>query len=331
VFERLATYSCGVSNATPGAFSKLIVLDTPSLQALQAYDSFYANAEALKSAFGAMAGNAGAGAGGIDMFADITSAVAAAAISSTTETAFSFTIQDPTPALMLMRHLKQQQKTMCSNPYYGGLYALNEIGEPKVQGKILLSPKAELQGLAAVRADVLKTIRTDKTSPCYAVPTVQIQGTAPPAYGINAQQDPCISAFNAIDATYNAFLAALSTPNATTAQPLLSLVAQGYGLRALFGTATDARPVLGIFVGMAAAGGTQQVRKNLITALFTGDWIRYSGGVSVNAVVFRVGDQHSAVLVSDLIRYRTPLGHIKKPKGYDKDRAQAGDNLGDIH
>jgi hypothetical protein len=93
--------------------------------------------------------------------------------------------------------------------------------------------------------------------------------------------------------------------------------------------------MLGIYVSISAAGGTQQVRKNLITALFTGDWIRYSGGVSVNIIVFQIAngatanEDKSEILLSDLIRYRTPLGSVKTPNGYDH-APEAGDNLSKI-
>jgi hypothetical protein len=93
--------------------------------------------------------------------------------------------------------------------------------------------------------------------------------------------------------------------------------------------------LLGIYLSISAAGGTQQDRKNLLTSLFTGDWIRYSGGVSVNVIVFKIAngktakEDKSAILLSDLIRYRIPLGHVKKPGGYDH-AAEAGDNLTSI-
>lgn len=79
-------------------------------------------------------------------------------------------------------------------------------------------------------------------------------------------------------------------------------------------------------MNIAAAGGTQQDRKNLLTNLFTGDWIRYSGGVSMNFVVFEIAGDSSKVRISDIVRYRTPLGKIHAPAGYSKD-ANNGDNL----
>jgi hypothetical protein len=54
--------------------------------------------------------------------------------------------------------------------------------------------------------------------------------------------------------------------------------------------------------------------------------------VSVNVIVFKIANgatpqaDQSAILYSDLLRYRTPLGHIKKPAQYDN-APEAGDNL----
>jgi hypothetical protein len=84
-----------------------------------------------------------------------------------------------------------------------------------------------------------------------------------------------------------------------------------------------------VYLSIVAAGGTQQDRKNLLTNLFTGDLIRYSGGVSVNAIVFLIASDDSKILYSDLVRYRTPLKQIQKPKNYDG-KANAGDNLDSI-
>ena len=51
-----------------------------------------------------------------------------------------------------------------------------------------------------------------------------------------------------------------------------------------------------MYLSIVAAGGTQQDRKNLLTNLFTGDLIRYSGGVSVNAIVFLIASDDSKIL-----------------------------------
>lgn len=350
IMDRVANYACGVApiaaaGAAPAAqFGNVVVLDPPTLQALQSYDAFTVNATALAAAFGKMQGKAGAGSG-IDDFADITNAVVAAATASTSESSFTFTIQDPTAAIVLLHHLRSQTNNVCKGAYYAGVYSVNETTDVKIHNHVVSSVSAELNGLAGERADALKAIMSAGQSAAPAirsgVPCAPIPSAASPSSPGGSQlytfsaQDPCIAAFNNLDGSYNAFLGGLSTPNPTTGSPALSSILQGYRLRKLFATATLGEPMLGIYLSVSAAGGTQQDRKNLFTAIFTGDWIRYSGGVSVNVIVFQIanGDtsdkDNSKILLSDLMRYRTPLGQVKKPKGYNH-AANAGDNLTDI-
>jgi hypothetical protein len=387
-----------------------------------------------------MTSGSGAG-GGIDDFADITSAVATAASASTSETSSSFTITDPTAALVLLNHLGTQNKlhSTCRNSYYAGVYSVDESqgvyagytlgkdGSPVPQplfpvlkelndlsverGAALLwvMPPAG-KGAASIKIDVPGdednlASATSATAPrpslfqrvSFALQNPQVPKpptptgapgsgrhtkpanpnpdqksnspqprppAAPDAAGIAPQPtvvccaapvapapqdkaagaaDPRVAAFNSLDTSYNSFLTGLSAPNSTTGQPLLSSILQGFRVRALMSCAldpddkdkkkldcpTDERPVIGVYVNVTSAGGTQQDRKNLITAVITGDWIRYSGGVSVNVIVFQVGGTKNGILFSDLIRYRTPLKTIKTPAGYNG-AGSYGDNLGDI-
>jgi len=331
IFGKLATYSC--ETATKQNANGILVLDSATLQALQAFDSFYTNAEALSIAFGKMAGESGASAAGIDTFADITSAVATAATASNTETSSSFTIPDPSPALVLLRQM--QKTTGCPPQLYGGVYSVG-AGAVTVGGKTLNSVENEIKSLAQERVNALQAVHAvDATGKVLANPTIPCQATATPTgtatnviLSVNSQE-PCIAAFNTLDATYNAFLTSLSSTNASTGQPALTSVLQGYRLRALFASTSAAAPKLGVYVNVAAAAGTQQDRKNLLTNLFTGDFIRYSGGVSVNTIVFLIASDNSTILYSDLLRYRTPLKQIGKPKNYDG-KTNAGDNLDSI-
>jgi hypothetical protein len=125
ILARISDYACTQKiNGDP--FKNILVLDTPTLQSLQAYDSFYANAEALKTAFMAMYGQPGAG-GGIDDFADITNAVATVATASTTESSFSFTIQDPTVAIALLHHLQSPRNSDgCKQAHYAGEFVRSD-------------------------------------------------------------------------------------------------------------------------------------------------------------------------------------------------------------
>jgi hypothetical protein len=244
VVGKLANYSCAA--AKENTASGILILDSPTLQALQAFDSFYTNAEALTTAFQKMAGASGSGGAGIDVFADITNAVAAAATASNSETSSSFTIPDPTAALMLLR---QMQKTQgCPQQLYGGVYSV-DAGATTVGGKKLNSVETEISSLSLERAKALGALRPkidadgkvqpNPTIPCQATPTPT--GTGTNVVLAVSSQDPCIVAFNNLDATYNAFLAGLSSPNASTGQPGLTSVLQGYRLRALFAKASKQR------------------------------------------------------------------------------------------
>jgi len=380
ILGKVSRYSCGQKfingDSAPLPFKKVLVLDSPTLQNLQAYDTFYANAEALKSSFNAMTGQSGAGAG-IDVFADITNAVAAVAIATTTESSFSFTIQDPTAAIALLHHLQSEDSDACKKAYYAGVYTVNEIQGVRVNGQPLNTVSQELDDLATTRALALQYVvgqylpaPAAGTVPCVAAKSVatgvMTGGTTTgatttggvttggtttggittggtttggittggtttggsPVLTVNPQ-DPCIAAFNNIDTTYNTFLGGLSTPSATTGTPAIAQILQGYRLRGLFLKGTESDPILAIYLNVAAAGGTQQDRKNLLLSLFYGDLIRYSGGVSVNVIVFQIAGNNSKILFSDLLRYRTPLKQISKPKGYNG-AGSAGDNLEDL-
>jgi hypothetical protein len=345
IMDKIATYAC--KNASDASsYGGIVVLDAPALQALQAYDGFTVNVKALNDAFAMMQGTAGAGSG-IDDFADITSAVATAATASTSEMSFTFTIQDPTAALVMLHHLQSQKSPACKPAAYAGVYGASEAGVPTLNGTKLLSASAQLKDLAGKRIDALKGISDagqgttkaliDKGG-CAPVPTgsTTVVTTSPPyqLFPIQAA-DPCFAAFTNLDNSYNTFLQSLSGINAATNQPVLSSVLQGYHLRAALASGTTAKPLLGIYVNIAAAGGTQQDRKNLLTAVITGDWIRYSGGASVNVIVFKIANgataqaDQSQILYSDLLRYRTPLGHIKSPGKYDN-APEAGDNLDSV-
>lgn len=368
IMNDVADYACGTSDGkyqSKADGNKVVVLDSPALQALEAYDTFYEQAEGIRSAFVDMAPRAGAGSG-IDDFSDITNAVAAAATASTTETASSFTIQDPAPAITLLRALHSKSRdgkdrsTECRNAQYAGVYEVSDIGSVSTATKVYKSEgandvaaetvpgtqllpavPAELNTLAATRASTLMAVlgkpgAASNPKVCKGTPTL-VAGSNPTVYAISST-DPCVAAFNNLDNTYNAFLTGLSTPNATTGQSFESAAKQGYKLRALFEWAkakgADGKAahqsVLGIYVNVAAAGGTQQDRKNLLTNLFTGDWIRYSGGVSLNVIVFRVGTTDSQLLLSGLTKFRTQLTTVKAPGKADRGGLDQGSNLDNV-
>jgi hypothetical protein len=170
------------------------------------------------SGFSAMQAPSAAGSG-IDDFSDITNAVAAAAISSTSETSFSFTIQDPTAAIVLLNHLRTKG-SVCKSAYYAGLYAVDEANKPQFRGIEISSVSDQLNALAGIRIGALSAIMTAgegnttalrNAAGCAPLPSgtaaLSIGGT--PLYSF-AAQDPCVTAFNNLDGSYNAFLQGLS-------------------------------------------------------------------------------------------------------------------------
>jgi hypothetical protein len=80
-----------------------------------------------------------------------------------------------------------------------------------------------------------------------------------------------------------------------------------------------------LYADIVAAGGTQQIRKNIFTFLFTGDWISYSGGLVVNVALTDAFD--SSLVFADTLRYRTRFARIGRPReSLTVESANAGDN-----
>ena len=107
---------------------------------------------------------------------------------------------------------------------------MNDIDGAQINGKPLNTVPDELNAIATERGAALNDVITSgpksmQSRPpsidCAATPTLLTPsgGTATAV----AATDPCFTAFNSLDATYNAFPAGLSTPNATTGQPALVL------------------------------------------------------------------------------------------------------------
>lgn len=251
---------------------------------------------------------AAAGAGG-DVFSDITNAVAAVLIAGNSETGSTITIQDTSAAVTLFSDLTHDKQCTASQAeiVYPGIYGT---------GTDLTNFNAGLDKVINARAKALAALAAIQ-------PQTAPQGAPPPMR---------LTAFNTIDTAFTQFFQSWLASSATTGLSALTPIVQGFGLRqrVLVGLNTagtgDERQVYIVYVNVAAAGGTLQDRKNVITALTTGDWIRYSGGVVMNTMIFRKSTPQ-VPLFSDVLRYRTPLTKIKKP--LHKDATSYGDNLGD--
>jgi hypothetical protein len=120
----------------------------------------------------------------------------------------------------------------------------------------------------------------------------------------------------------NQILAYYTQPLPGGAVPAVASLAQGYQL--LQELAKPDGTIL--FMEGTTAGGTQRIRKNLVTNLFTGDWIRYSGGA---VIAFGILDLASGeIFPADTYRFLTPYTTIKNTSKAKAKAASAGDNLG---
>jgi hypothetical protein len=70
-------------------------------------------------------------------------------------------------------------------------------------------------------------------------------------------------------------------------------------------------PTYIVFWESSAAGGTQRDRKNLLTNVFTGDWISYSGGTVLSFGMIDV--RSGALLLPAVHRFMTPYTTFKDP------------------
>lgn len=258
-----------------------------------------------------------AGAGG-DVFSDITNAVAAVLIAGNTESSSTITIPDISAAIKLSTYLTQNESTTgCGIANNNTAAVGGEVVYPGVYGV-----SNSLQDFNSL-VDNLTNARQLAIAGLSSIPIPSGQG---------AQMPLKLTAFNSFDATFNQFFQTWFAVNATTGQNGLAPIIEGYNLRKRLTAPLNAagkpdRQVYAVFVNVAAAGGTLQDRKNALSALTTGDWIRYSGGVIVNQIVFRESSART-ILFSDVSRYRTPLTHIKKP--INKNSTHYGDDLGDM-
>jgi len=249
---------------------------------------------------------AAAGAGG-DTFSDITNAVAAVLVAGNAETGSTITIQDATAALKLSGHLLQEPGCTNAEIVYPGVYGT---------ATSLANFNTALDNVINMRQRALAALST------IPLPT-----------GQGAQLPLRLTAYNSVDSIFSQFSQSWFAANSTTGLSAFTPIVQGYGLRQKLTAEPNAalrgmvqRQIYIVYVNVAAAGGTQQVRKNAISALTTGDWIRYSGGVVVNSMIFRQ-TANPPLLYSNVLRYRSPLTKIKKP--IREDSTHFGDNLGD--
>lgn len=321
--EAVAKEVCGKLRANNG--STVIIFDQGSFQNLQAWQSFVASANLLAAAYRALPGKRavvppeeefdsvttpGANSsfeitGGADL-----AALLGAIVASETQNAAAFTIQDSSMAVSISHQLLKACKEVSPvyYPLFGGnvdpeiaiadlMEAMNELNKARTDAIAIKQPsdlmKAALNDLNGQYDLLLKSIFPPST------------GMASPNAG-NGQS---------MNTPGSSGQSQASTPVGITS------VLQGAALQHLI-----RRPKTYIlYASVAAAGGTQRVKKNLLTILFTGDWISYSGGLIVNVALIDALDV--SLVFADTLRYRTDFTHIKRPQESSSvESTNVGDN-----
>jgi hypothetical protein len=124
--------------------------------------------------------------------------------------------------------------------------------------------------------------------------------------------------FSGASGLLNQILASYTQPLPGGSVPAMASLAQGYKLL----DALSGKNAYLLFVEGTAAGGTQRIRKNLFTNIFSGDLIRYSGGA---IVTYGLLDLESAQIVgANVYRYVIPYSTITRPT--DIGKSVPGDN-----
>lgn len=318
----------------PKSNPTIVIFDQSSFQNLQAWQSFITSALVLEKAYGTLleadvaeqAVTSSSGKNRAFAFIPITSgqdlaSLITALASSTTNTASAFTIQDSTMAVSLAHQFLRD----------GNCHGVNLVYYPLFGGYVDPSKAGGLVTGALEKVNALRNY-------------IQLNVT------FSSNNDPRFVLFNDLNTQYDQLLKSISSspgqgqasqtgggapnpagspagaPTATSpsSSPGASSLIQGAELNELL--FQDNTYVL--YADVAAAGGTQRDRKNIIT-LITGDWISYSGGLIINVAL--INSKDTSLKLSDTLRYRTSNHHISPPiESGNVENTKAGDNEASI-
>jgi len=269
-----------------------------------------------------------------------TSLLSMIAVSSNTESPGSITIPDSSFALALAGKFNDTDgKNLCKDA---------QVIYPPLFGA---GSASEFSSAAIhVSLEKLNYVRTKAHEYTYASNRVNACGTAehikksnlPPDEKAN---DILMQGLKDADGLYDNFLNSLLQINSSNGLLGSASVIQGFQLASLLagrdkqdtkevkdangkvlesiGGTKALPPAYILLASIVAAGGTERVHKTFWRALTVGDKITYSGGLVVNAALWRSVDKKP--LYSDVLRYRADFTRLKKPG--DKKDVDKGDNL----
>jgi hypothetical protein len=309
----------------------VILYDQASFQNLQIWESFQATVAMLTDSYATMLtddekkslniekkaaladllsghGPSWAGAAGFGQLSGLVGAIAG----STTNNPATFTIQDSTMAVSIAHQVKR-----CAAPpkliYY-------PIFGSSLNGDSTTAVTDQMTKLNQARAMVQNKVLAIPASS--SGPLLNTSAAYSILQDLNSQYDLLIGS------VLNATAQAAAATAGTAPSGLTSLV-QGADLQKRLEKAT----AYILYADVVAAGGTQIDRKNVLTVLFTGDWISYSGGLVVNVAITHATD--NSLWLSDTLRYRSaplaPWATIGRPHNNPSlESVNTGDNLSTV-
>jgi hypothetical protein len=271
-----------------------------------------------------------------DPISDATSLLSALAISSNTESAGSITIPDSAMAVALTRSLKAQTPCSGKTIVYPPLFGYGSISDTaKVDIESDIEQVLDMRRAAHedVDAQNIEFMRTHPSAPATpAVPATPTTPAAPAKPATPGAGDTVLTAaLTDADGLFDNFMNSLLQVNSTSGIVGSAAVIQGRQLATLIAGETDPvtkavqPPAYVLLATIVAAGGTTHQHKTFWTALTTGDKFTYSGGMVVGFALWKAG--LTSPIMTDMIRYRSPLMKIKAPAPADLTGIDAGDTL----
>jgi hypothetical protein len=359
----IARAVCANDQVPPG--STIIIFDPTSFQNLQAWQAFKSSAEALTAAYETLLRpeqvvstltpqhfnadetlsvmTSGPFISSATDLASLLGAIAA----TTTNTASPFTIPDSAVAVSLLHQFERTCRGSDRAPkafnlkYYPLFGGAPDYNTAQALVKAALDRPNSLRQKIQQLPEFMNPVPNAQNQPNPNPPPAG-QGVNPnPTPGANTT-NPRFSVFAELNAIYDQLLTTLITSIAQNQSPPQGGTQGGTtgpittGVTSILQGAEIENALQGpdtfvLFADVAAAGGTQRDRKNLVSILTVGDFITYSGGLVVDFALVKAGPDEDLIM-ADTLRYRTKNDRLKHPSQNDGvENPNVGDNQSSIN
>jgi hypothetical protein len=287
----------------------LLIFDQASFQNLQAWQAFEASSVALEETYRTFLDDGKyqtimkkadpdwKAENPFSFFAgsDISGLVTALAASNT-NTASQFTMPDSALALSIVNQIR----TTCPESNGGPkLVYYPLLGNSTGRDASSKAVRAAMQGPVLLRQEVQKELFSGDNKP------TTTDGKYAAFADINSVYDQWIETLiTSIGQNQTQIQAGITNPGT----PGITSILQGAQLE---NQLNEDNTYL-LYADIVAAGGTQKDIKNILTVLFTGDWLHYSGGLVLN--VGLVTTKTPTIVFGDTLSYRVNFTTVKKPE-----------------